>query len=366
MDRANVGYGYPGIFKNGVAQIPSFGGTGWTNQEAALVFNPGGFEAGGPVAGLVCRQVDAQLQRHRYQGVGHAHGQRAASSGSGFATPSPPITTPTASCRSTTATPTPSATSMPILLYGNLYSYYGNIFNRINDIAYNTYEGFVQDSWKVNRRLTLELGLRLTHFQPWIDRTGLRLFDLQLRAVQILVPAHRNTAALNGISATPRFRWAASRRARCSSAPSRRGVRSERARARPSSAADGAAITTTRASSPAAWMWRPACRPTAWPTTSMDRRCWRATSRTLNVGRAGAFSRRGGQQGRQATLHRQLQLHGFATNPVVRPAGSRLCRQPQPRPGDQHRRGLQHQPGSGGRDAIQQERRGRSEQPDGQ
>ena len=30
-------------------------------------------------------------------------------------------------------------------------------FNRINDIAYNTYEGFVQDSWKVTRRLTLEL-----------------------------------------------------------------------------------------------------------------------------------------------------------------------------------------------------------------
>jgi hypothetical protein len=30
----------------------------------------------------------------------------------------------------------------------------------------------VQDSWKVNRRLTLELGLRLTHFTPWADRTG--------------------------------------------------------------------------------------------------------------------------------------------------------------------------------------------------
>ena len=45
-------------------------------------------------------------------------------------------------------------------------------FNRINDISYNTYEGFVQDSWKVSRRLTLELGLRATHFQPWIDRLG--------------------------------------------------------------------------------------------------------------------------------------------------------------------------------------------------
>ena len=45
-------------------------------------------------------------------------------------------------------------------------------FNRINDIAYSTYEGFVQDSWKVNKRLTVELGLRITHFTPWADRLG--------------------------------------------------------------------------------------------------------------------------------------------------------------------------------------------------
>ena len=51
MDRSNVGYNYPGLFKNGVAQIPSFGGNGGAG-EAALVFNPGGFEAGGASAGL--------------------------------------------------------------------------------------------------------------------------------------------------------------------------------------------------------------------------------------------------------------------------------------------------------------------------
>ena len=40
--------------------------------------------------------------------------------------------------------------SMPICSTGNLYSYTETSFNRINDISYNTYEGFVQDSWKVN------------------------------------------------------------------------------------------------------------------------------------------------------------------------------------------------------------------------
>ena len=43
----------------------------------------------------------------------------------------------------------------------------------------------------------------------------------------------------------------------------------------------------------------------------------------------GAAGRRsGGQQGRQASLYRQLQLHDFAGDAVVRPPGSGVCRQP--------------------------------------
>ena len=50
VDRSKVGYTYQGLYKNGVAQIPSFGQFG--PAEAALVFNPGGFEAGGASSGL--------------------------------------------------------------------------------------------------------------------------------------------------------------------------------------------------------------------------------------------------------------------------------------------------------------------------
>ena len=51
VDRTKVGYTNPTLFGKNVAQIPSFGGSG-SAGEAALIFNPGGFEAGGPAAGL--------------------------------------------------------------------------------------------------------------------------------------------------------------------------------------------------------------------------------------------------------------------------------------------------------------------------
>ena len=147
---AQVGYNYKGLFKNGVAQIPSFGGNGWQSDEAALVFNPGRFRSG---------------RRHR------------------------PVSMPTSGCRAS-ATPSPrSWRHTPIkagffwewirnaqpannntngyltgerrqpntlgnayadLVTGTLNSYNETSFNRINDIAYSTYEGFVQDSWKVS------------------------------------------------------------------------------------------------------------------------------------------------------------------------------------------------------------------------
>ena len=73
VDRTKVGYNYKGLFKNGVAQIPSFGGNGWQSEEAALIFNPGRFRSGRPDGRSLCRQVDAQRQRHGHQGGRHPH-----------------------------------------------------------------------------------------------------------------------------------------------------------------------------------------------------------------------------------------------------------------------------------------------------
>ena len=58
------------------------------------------------------------------------------------------------------------------LLTGNLSNYSETNKNRINDIAYTTWEFFGQDSWKLTRKFTLEYGMRFSHFTPWIDRLG--------------------------------------------------------------------------------------------------------------------------------------------------------------------------------------------------
>jgi hypothetical protein len=171
VDRTQVGYAYKGLFKNGVPQIPSFGGNGWQNQEAALVFNPGGFEAGGASAGLYADKwmpsfsdtVTKVISTHTVKGGFFwewiRNSQPANNDSNGH-------------LQVNSSNPNTTGNEYADLITGTLNSYDETSFNRINDIAYSTYEGFVQDSWKATRRLTLELGIRLTHFTPWADRTG--------------------------------------------------------------------------------------------------------------------------------------------------------------------------------------------------
>ncbi len=179
VDRNTVGYTYTGLFNNGVKQIPSFGGNGG-GSEAALVFNPGGFEAGGPSEGLYANKwmpsisdtLTKVVSNHTlkvgffYEWIRNA--QPANNNTNGYMQFVP-------SSNSFT-----TGNAYADLLTGNMSSYNEASLNRINDIHYGTTEFFLQDSWKATKRLTIDYGMRFTHFTPWDDGLGFgySIFDL--------------------------------------------------------------------------------------------------------------------------------------------------------------------------------------------
>ena len=171
VNPSTVGYNYKGLYKNGVAQIPSFGGLGWTNQEAALVFNPGGFEDGGPSAGLYADKWMPSLS-DTVTKVLATHTIKAGFFWEWIRNSQPANNDTNGDLQVYSGGATTFGNEYADLVTGNLYDYTESSFNRVNDIAYNTYEAFVQDDWKVTQRLTVNFGMRFTHFQPWIDRLG--------------------------------------------------------------------------------------------------------------------------------------------------------------------------------------------------
>jgi hypothetical protein len=169
VNRSNVGYGYKGLFNNGVAQIPSFGGTGGTG-EAALVFNPGGFEDGG-ASGLFANKWMPSAS----DTLTKIFGDHTLKVGFFYEwiRNSQPANNDTNGYSDVAVSNTFSyGNEYADLFTGNLNQYQETNFNRLNEINYNTIEFFVQDAWKATKRLTLNYGVRFTHFQPWIDALG--------------------------------------------------------------------------------------------------------------------------------------------------------------------------------------------------
>ena len=59
------------------------------------------------------------------------------------------------------------------LLTGQISGEYGEqTKNALHNIAWNRFEAFAQDSWKVSPGFTLNYGARFSIFEPWTDREG--------------------------------------------------------------------------------------------------------------------------------------------------------------------------------------------------
>ncbi len=167
VDRTKIGFAYKGLFKNGVAQFPNLTGAG----EAANISTNGGFEVGGPTQGLYANKYMPSASDNVSK-IWGKHTFKAGVFWERIRNAQPASNTTQGQYNVNGGNSNTMGNPYLDMLLGNLNSYTETSFNRINDIYYNTYEGFIQDSWKVNRRLTLELGLRITHFAPWSDSLG--------------------------------------------------------------------------------------------------------------------------------------------------------------------------------------------------
>src|SRR5215471_8261565 len=168
VDRTKVGYTYQGLFKNQVLQIPNLAGAG---EAASLTSSQGGFEVGGPKQGLYANKYMPSASDNIAK-IWGTHTLKAGVFWERIRNAQPASNATNGSLGVNVGNSNTTGNPYADMLLGNLNSYSETSYNRINDISYNTYEGFVQDSWKISRRLTLELGVRITKFTPWADDIG--------------------------------------------------------------------------------------------------------------------------------------------------------------------------------------------------
>lgn len=170
VDRRALGYPYQGAFKNEIAQLPSV--TSWGGAPTQL--NPSGFQfPGGLFADKWLPSIADNLTKvagtHtlKFGGYydfiinnqptnGYAHGL-AIFTNSGSVT----------------------SNSFANMLLGAPTQFQQDNKDVLQNIGYQTYQFYAQDSWKMRPRLTLEYGLRVAHLGAWYDRegNGLAVFD---------------------------------------------------------------------------------------------------------------------------------------------------------------------------------------------
>jgi hypothetical protein len=165
VSRQALGYPYQGVFGDSNDQIPSVDPGGWGNS-GPLIFNPGGFD---PILFAEKWQVSVQDNLTKVWGLHTvklgAYYEHVSNAQPGNANSNGYVALATWEGGST-------GNTFADLLRGGPMDYSESSKNPVNDMHYNLFEGYVQDSWKIKPRLTVDFGVRVSYFGPWTDNSG--------------------------------------------------------------------------------------------------------------------------------------------------------------------------------------------------
>jgi hypothetical protein len=162
VSRAGTGYPYQGIFKQSNDQIPAI--TSWGG--APTMLNPGGFD---PVLFAKKWQVSFADNLTKVAGAhtmkfgGYYEWVNNNQPGNDYS-----------NGLIINANWAGGSTGNPIadLMLGRAGQYQESSKNPLLNEAYNVWEAYAQDSWRVKPRLTVDYGIRIGALGPWYDREG--------------------------------------------------------------------------------------------------------------------------------------------------------------------------------------------------
>ncbi len=169
VSRSALGYTNPGIFKNGLDQIPSW--VTWGNS--ATLYNPGGFDPE-----LFAKKWLVSINQNVTKVAG-AHTLKAGFFYEWVNNSQPGNNDSNGYIESASWAGGSTGNAFADLLTGRMNSYRESTINIVRDMGYKIAEGYIQDSHKVKSRLTLDYGVRLSYLGPWYARndTGMAAFD---------------------------------------------------------------------------------------------------------------------------------------------------------------------------------------------
>ncbi len=162
VSRKKLGINHPGIFNANNDQIPSYD-MAWNGPS---LFNPGGF-----IPNLYAKKWEPSFADNFTKVKGThtlkfgayyeltTNAQPGSPFNNGFAAPN-------------TWNGGSSGNAMADLLVGETGYWQEDNKVVLHNEGYRTFEFYADDNWRVNSRLTLDLGLRATHLGAWYDRTG--------------------------------------------------------------------------------------------------------------------------------------------------------------------------------------------------